>query len=118
MENRSQLSTRNSQPLTDSPWFWGLLFAGVGLAALVAISGKYGRRQAVLERKYQARQRLQADMVAPGSVKKPDSAKLVKTGRRANFSTPEETLIPLWPVAGLLLLLMTISGVMLWVKRE
>jgi hypothetical protein len=41
-------------PLTDSPWFWFALFSGVGLVALVATGGKFGDRQAQVERKGQA----------------------------------------------------------------
>jgi hypothetical protein len=41
-------------PITDSPWLWFALFAGVGLVALVATGGKFGQRQAEVERKGQA----------------------------------------------------------------
>jgi hypothetical protein len=40
--------------LTDSPWLWFALFAGVGLVALLATGGKFGNRQAQIERKGQA----------------------------------------------------------------
>ena len=45
-------------PITDSPWFWVLVFSVVALIALGAISGQYGKRQARLERQYQARERV------------------------------------------------------------
>ncbi len=41
-------------PITDSPWLWFALFSGVGLTALVATGGKFGDRQAQVERKGQA----------------------------------------------------------------
>lgn len=41
-------------PITDSPWLWFALFSGVGLIALVATGGKFGDRQAQVERKGQA----------------------------------------------------------------
>jgi hypothetical protein len=41
-------------PITDSPWLWFALFSGVGLVALVATGGKFGDRQAQIERKGQA----------------------------------------------------------------
>ena len=41
----------------------GLLFSVVALIALGAISGQYGKRQARLERQYQARERIQNDQL-------------------------------------------------------
>jgi hypothetical protein len=52
---------KEKPPITDSPWFWALMFSVVALVALVAISGQYGKRQARLERQYQARERIQND---------------------------------------------------------
>ena len=43
------------RPLTDSPWLWFALFSVVGLTALVVTGGKFGNRQAQIERKGQAR---------------------------------------------------------------
>jgi len=42
-------------PITDSPWLWFALFSAVGLTALLATGGKFGNRQAEIERKGQAR---------------------------------------------------------------
>ncbi len=41
--------------ITDSPWLWLALFTAVGLAALLATGGKFGKRQSGIERRYQAR---------------------------------------------------------------
>ena len=41
-------------PITDSPWLWFALFSAVGLVALLATGGKFGDRQAQVERKGQA----------------------------------------------------------------
>ncbi len=43
--------------MTESPWFWGMLFCAAGLFGTFAIGPKYSQRQAQLERKYQGRQR-------------------------------------------------------------
>jgi hypothetical protein len=75
-------------PITDSPWYWVLLFSVVSLGAIAAIQVKYGRRQANLERQYQARERVQDDATADPT--------------RREYSTPDATLIPLWPLAVLL----------------
>jgi len=44
----------SQQPITDSPWLWFSLFSAVGLAALLLTGGKFGDRQAQVERKGQA----------------------------------------------------------------
>lgn len=43
------------QPITDSPWFWFMLFTTVGMSTLLITGGKFGKRQAEIERKSQAR---------------------------------------------------------------
>ena len=47
-----------SSPITDSPWFWALAFSLMGLATLAVFSRKLDRRQANIERNYQARSRV------------------------------------------------------------
>ena len=97
-------------PLTDSPWFWLLLFALVGIGALAAISGKYGRRQANIERQYQARERItQGDSTSGDTSATQDT---VAPSRRP-YSMPGETLIPLWPLAVTLGVVSLFAGVML-----
>jgi len=78
-------------PLTESPWFWVLVFSLMGIGALAAIGGKYGRRQAGIERQYQARERV----AAAG----PEGAAHIAP---RPYATADDTLIPLWPLAALL----------------
>lgn len=47
-----------SASLTDSPWFWVELFSYAALLGLLAIGGKYQRREARLEQRYAARQEI------------------------------------------------------------
>jgi hypothetical protein len=75
-------------PITDSPWYWVLLFSLVGLGAMALLDVKYGRRQANLERQYQTRERALENAVADP--------------KRRTYSQPQSTLIPLWPLAVLL----------------
>ncbi len=42
-------------PLTESPWFWVALFGVAGLAAIVAVSPRYGARHDRLDRMSDAR---------------------------------------------------------------
>ena len=95
------------RPITDSPWLWFALFTGVGLSALLATGGKFGKRQSGIERKYQAR-----SGVASGDVAIDTDATGAKTVRRMPaYSTPEKTVIPLWPLE---ILLAAVFGASLW----
>jgi hypothetical protein len=91
-------------PITDSPWFWVLLFSLIGIGAIVAIGGQYGKRQARLERQYQARERIAEDAVG-------DMA-------RREYSTADDTLIPLWPLAVALGGVAVAAGAMLVRERR
>jgi tryptophan-rich sensory protein len=91
--------------LTDSPWLWCALFTAVGLSALLATGGKFGKRQAGIERKYQAR-----TGVATGEVRIETQGSGAKTVlSRPEYSTPEKTVVPLWPLEILLAVLCATS---------
>jgi len=90
--------------ITDSPWFWVLLFTVVGLIALVGISGQYGKRQARLERQYQARERIAAGEIGNSAAADPE---------RRQYAAPDHTLVPIWPLAVLLGGAATFAAVML-----
>src|SRR5262245_54879706 len=86
------MSSSSSRPLlTDSPWFWLLLFAGMALAALLVVSPKYARRQEGVERKFHAREEL-ARRRATGSTGLPD---------QPDQEPPEQPnlIVPLWTLA-------------------
>jgi len=103
-ETNPQSAIQNPQsPLTDSPWFWGLIFSVVGLIALVVISGQYGKRQARIERQYQARERIG------------DNA--VNDPTRPEYATPDNTLVPIWPLGVLLVAAAVCAAVMLHRER-
>jgi hypothetical protein len=90
----SEKATAPRPPITDSPWLWAALFTAVGLAALLATGGKFGKRQANIENKYQAR-----SAVASGAIEVEDDGTGVKTAtQRPEYSTPEKQIIPLWPL--------------------
>jgi hypothetical protein len=86
-------------PITDSPWFWVILFSMVGLIALFTISGQYGKRQARLERQYQARERVMDDAVGDPT--------------RREYSTAETTLVPIWPLAAILVVASIVASALL-----
>ncbi len=85
-------------PITDSPWLWAALFTGVGLAALLATGGKFGKRQANIENKYQAR-----SAIASGSLElQRGEAGEKRAAKAPTYSTPEKQIIPLWPLQAVL----------------
>jgi hypothetical protein len=106
-----QASTRG--PLTDSPWLWFALFSAVGLAALLATGGKFGMRQAGIERKYQARA-----AVASGQLQIEESGSgEKKTAGTPAYTTPERPAIPLGPLEIILAMICAASFVMLLRQR-
>lgn len=92
------------RPITDSPWFWVCLFAAAALIGLALISSKYGKRQAQIEREFQGRQRA-AQNVQGQSPNVP-------------LSTPDETIIPLWPLVLALCSLIPIALFILHRRRS
>lgn len=81
-------------PLTDSPWLWFALFTAVGLAALLATGGKFGKRQAGIENKFQAR-----SAIASGTLEIRDNGSGEKQAvGTPNYSTPDKPMIPIWPL--------------------
>jgi len=93
------MTPHEKPPITDSPWFWVLLFSAVGLILMLVFSGQISKRQARLDRQYQARERVQDEAVG-------DPA-------RREYSSPENTLIPIWPLAAALVASMLVSAAML-----
>jgi hypothetical protein len=91
-------------PITDSPWLWFSLFTAVGLAALVATGGKFGDRQAGIERRAQARAAVAEglDVAEDGSGKKSVSGV-------PKYSAPGQTQIRLVPLAITLGVVLTVS---------
>jgi hypothetical protein len=99
-------------PITDSPWLWVLAFALVGLLALAVMSPKYGRRQANIERQYQARERVAERITAENN---PDATQRIDNlEARQPYVTTSEKLIPIWPLAVLLALVSIVAALMLW----
>lgn len=100
-------------PITDSPYLWFALFTAVGLSALLATGGRFGRRQASIENKYQAR-----SAIAAGRMElDPEGGPARPVGAAPRFSTPARTMIPLWPLEILLGMILAFCVVMLLRQR-
>ncbi len=84
----------------------------MALAALLAIGGKYGQRQARLERQYQARER-----VATGARGDAAVASTEDGAERRPYATPDVTLIPLWPLKVIFAAIAAVAAVMLFGSR-
>ena len=94
----------SSAPITDSPWLWFSLFSAVGLAALLATGGKFGDRQASIERRAQARAAVAEGLAVAenerGEKSAPDAPR---------YSAPGQTQVRLVPLAVTLGLLLAAS---------
>ena len=114
LDNPQPLTRNPQSPLTDSPWFWVLLFslfAIAGLAVLV-FSGWYGKRQTRLELQYQARYRVAEKITAennPSATERTDDSEA-----RRPFATPGNNLIKTWPLAVLLGIVAAVAAAMLY----
>ncbi len=84
----------NQPPITDSPWLWFALFSAAGLAALLATGGKFGDRQAQVERKGQAHEAVVAGIDV---VEDATGRKTVKDA--PEYSSPGNIKIRLAPLA-------------------
>ncbi len=55
-------------PVTDSPWFWVMLFSLAALAGIATIGPKFERREQAIETKFHARERgLKREAAEPGA---------------------------------------------------
>jgi len=105
---------RNQPPITDSPWFWFALFPAVGLTALLATGGKFGNRQAAIERKGQAQEAvIEGDI----SIKEDSQGRKTATGV-PEYSKPGQTKVRLLPLSILLGTICLVSFILLIRERR
>ena len=97
-------SSGGARPITDSPWFWAYLFGTAALIALALAGGKYGPRQAQIEREFQGRQRAAQNV----SGQEPDVA----------LSTARRTLVTLRPLFIALAAITTGAWLVFWRQRR
>lgn len=98
--------------LTDSPWYWLLVFSLFAILAIGAIGIKYGKRQSGIERQYQARERVAEKLAAAN--KTPGDTRIVDQEARRPFAMPGNNLITLWPLVILLGLISMVAATMLF----
>lgn len=100
------------RPITDSPWLWFAMFSAVGLSALLATGGKFGNRQAQIERKSQARA-----AVGDGLTITQDGTGKKSATKVPEYSRPGMTKIRLKPLAITLGAILAVSVSMLARER-
>jgi hypothetical protein len=102
MENEDP--SAGPQPLlTDSPWFWLILFLCGGLIALALTGPKYSWRQPQLERQYQARE-ISGQSVSPAEGRQP-------------LSQPGQPMLSLRPLTLLFAAALCVSMILYWLTR-
>ena len=100
--------TNEPPPITDSPWLWFALFSAVGLVALLATGGKFGDRQAQVERKGQAH-----EAVVAGIEVHQDGTGRKTVENAPDYSRPGQIKIRLVPLASVVGVVLVVSLVML-----
>ena len=106
--------------ITDSPWFWMLIYSTVPLIGLALLSQKYAERQSRLERQYQghlaAAEQKSQKLSREDTVSKPDSSSTPEDDSSPDsrqYSSPEDTIIPLAPLTLIFLAIACFAAVML-----
>ena len=99
--------TRKSS-ITDSPWLWFAVFSAFGLFMLLMTGGKFGNRQAQIERKAQARV-----AVGDGLTITQDGTGKTTASNVPEYSRPGMTKIRLKPLALTLGAILAVSVSML-----
>jgi hypothetical protein len=103
--------------VTDSAWFWVLVYSSVPLLGLALLSQKYGERQSRLERQYQGHlvaaekkiQKLAAGGTAPAAAEQSAGSQ----SSAPSYSSSDETIIPLTPLVLIFAAITFFAAVML-----
>jgi type VI protein secretion system component VasF len=111
--SQSPPTTPPRPPITDSPWFWLLLFSAAGIVCLMLIEGQYRPRQRRLEMQYRARE----EMLRRQAEGEPAAREVGQEGD-ATPPTTAELIIPLWPLMAACVLVLLLSTSMLWRARR
>jgi len=98
-------------PLADSIWFWIVCFSAMGLLAITVIGPKFARRQAQIERQYQARGQVHRDVAEDRPFGEMADRDIVR------YSTAGDTVISLRPLRIALVIVILIATVALVRQR-
>jgi hypothetical protein len=100
--------------LTDSPWFWLVLFANAALVGIALIGPKYAKREAMLERRFEVRREISRQRAT--GVTAPVDAATVDLAPEADPQAQDRPLlVPLGPLVALLATIdVAAVGVCVW----
>jgi hypothetical protein len=101
-----------ARPITDSPWFWALVFSAAGLVCVLVIMPQYEKRQRRLEMQYMARE----EILRRQAEGEPAAREAGQEGEAAPPAVGE-LIIPIWPLASLCVAGMGLASYMLWKSR-
>jgi hypothetical protein len=99
-------------PLTDSPWFWLIVFSVSALGGLLAIAPKYAIRQAGVELKSTARE----EVARRSQAGEPLAEAPAETFDAADQQTPLR--VPLWTLGVTIVMLLAAMGLGAWQLRH
>ncbi len=108
-------STAEPSRLTDSPWFWALMFAVMSLVGIALIAPKFDRRQRQVEGRFLGREQSARERERRAAGLPPTD--LAAEARDRDEAQPGR-IVPLWTLAALAAAAAGASGVMLWRERR
>lgn len=103
------------RPLTDSPWFWGLLFALMAFAGIGLIAPKFDVRQRQVEGRFLGRRAAADERVR--RLAGLDAIDLADSARDRDEVQPGR-IVPLWTLALGAAAAAAACGTMLWRERR
>jgi hypothetical protein len=108
-------STNLPPPLTDSGWFWALLFSTMSVVGIGLIAPKWDWRQRQLESRYIGREQAAIERHRRSEGLAP--VDLAETAAEREAIVPER-IVPAWTLPTLASAAALFSAVMLWRERQ
>jgi len=102
-------------PLTDSGWFWSLMFSLMALVGIVMIAPKWDWRQRQLESRYIGREQAAAERQRRSAGLDPED--LADTAVDRDVAAPGR-IVPAWTLVALATAATFFSATMLWRERH
>lgn len=102
-------------PITDSGWFWALMFSLMSVVGIAVIAPKWDWRQRQLESRYVGREHAAVERQRRSDGLTP--VDLAETASDGEASAPQR-IVPAWTLPTLAAIAASFSAVMLWRERR